>query len=259
MTGWVTTEFRLYRPDVVPVLIETDAFFAGVGTLQVGFGPVSEQDREDARRNGVAFQEFPVALQSVAVMVNPDNGFVDCLTVAQLRALWRPDSDITTWRDLDPDWPDEAINLAGPTPDRPAFDLFTEAVIGQTGASRDDYSASPEGGIVIQFVNTSPNGLGYGLYGLHIDEREVKLVAIETAGGGCATPSHETIRRGEYAPLTRQHTILVNIFALDYFPAVRDFLEFYVWTALDLSYQYWHVYVPISEEQMNTNLENLAL
>ena len=255
MTEWIIQDFRGSHPNIMAFVIEGDLFSQGRLMLRSGFGPLSMEEARTAENNGVEFIELPVALQSLAVMVNPDNEFVKCLTVEQIKALWQPDSRIYTWRDLNPNWPDVAIKFVGPRPGMIEFEFFTDAITGQLGASRTDYVYSAEAGPLFQFVNRHPNALGYTWYGLHLDEPLVKLVAVDN-GGGCVDPSDDAIRSGDYAPLTRSHTILVNIEAQDN-PVVMEFVEFYVTAAYNISHETIRRHVHISVEQFLSNFQKL--
>ena len=48
-----------------------------------------------------------------------------CLTVDQLKTMWGPDSKASSWKDIDPSFPDESLKLYGPGTDSGTFDFFT--------------------------------------------------------------------------------------------------------------------------------------
>ena len=89
-----------------------------------------------AKENGIEYFEFLVGVDGLSVMVSPDNDFVECLTIEQLHELWKPESMISNWSDLNPDWPDKRVNFYGPGTDSGTFDYFTEEVNGESGLSR---------------------------------------------------------------------------------------------------------------------------
>ena len=89
-----------------------------------------------AKRHGVKFIELEIAFDGLSVVVNPENDWCDCLTVEQLKAIWQPESAVSKWSDLNPEWPDEKIELFGPGTDSGTFDYFTEAIVGEAKASR---------------------------------------------------------------------------------------------------------------------------
>ena len=78
------------------------------------------------------------------MVVNPENDFVECLTVEQLNMMWKPEGFATMWNEIDPSFPEEPIVLYGPGTDSGTFDYFTNAINGEEGASMTDYSPSED-------------------------------------------------------------------------------------------------------------------
>src|SRR3990167_148873 len=52
--------------------------------------PIKDEEIKLCQESGVEFIELPVALDALAVIVHPNNKFVDCLTVAELKKVWEP-------------------------------------------------------------------------------------------------------------------------------------------------------------------------
>ena len=67
--------------------------------------PIAASEIEAAAANGVEYVELPIAYDGLSIVVNPQNDFVNTLTVAELKQLWEPDSSIIQWSDLRTDWP----------------------------------------------------------------------------------------------------------------------------------------------------------
>jgi phosphate transport system substrate-binding protein len=55
-----------------------------------------------------------VAIDGLAVVVNPQNDFVQCLTVAELRRMWEPGSQVTNWSQVRAASPNQPVRLYGP-------------------------------------------------------------------------------------------------------------------------------------------------
>ena len=85
--------------------------------------------------------------------MNPDNDWVDCLTVDQLKKIWEPGSKVKSWKDVDDSFPDERLELFGPGTDSGTFDYFTGAIVGEEGASRSDYSATEDDNVIVNGVS----------------------------------------------------------------------------------------------------------
>ncbi|MFP3949193.1 MAG: PstS family phosphate ABC transporter substrate-binding protein, partial [Longimicrobiales bacterium] len=154
-------------------------FCAGETDLSNASREITEGEREACAASGVEFIELPVAWDGLSVMVNPANDFVECLTVEELDRIWRPGSEVETWRDVRSEFPDEEIVLYGPGTDSGTFDYFTETIIGESGASRADYQASEDDNVLVQGVAGDTYALGYLGYAYYVEnEDRLKLLGI---------------------------------------------------------------------------------
>lgn len=205
-------------------------FCAGETDLANASRPIKDSERELCAAAGIEFTELPVAWDGLSVIVNPANDFVQCLTVDELRKVWEPNSNVKTWRDVRGEWPAEEIKLYGPGTDSGTFDYFTEAVMGEAGASRPDYQASEDDNILVQGVSGDPYSLGYFGYA-YVSENagRLKLVSID-GGNGCVTPSDATIADQSYTPLSRPLFVYVSHASLAR-PEVLAYVEFLVQNA----------------------------
>ena len=236
-TVWpVTAEAaELFLPQAPNVRIDVEfsgtgggfrEFCAGETDIQNASRPIDAEEAAACATNGVAYQAFEIGFDGVTVVVNPQNDWATCLSVEQLRRLWEPGSAVRLWRDLDPAWPNEPIDLYGPGVDSGTFDFFTEEIVGETGASRTDYTPSENDIVLVEGVEEDRFALGYFGYAYFAAEGPaLKALAID-AGGGCVAPSVETIGDGTYRPLSRPLFIYVSEASLAR-PEVREFMRFY--------------------------------
>ena len=216
---------------------------------------IREGEIEDCRAAGIEFTQLSVAWDGLSVIVNPENDFVECLTVEELRRIWEPESEVTTWSDVRPEWPDEEINLYGPGTDSGTFDYFTETIVGESGASRADFQASEDDNILVQGVAGDRYALGYFGYAYYAENQDrLKLVAID-GGAGCVAPSEETIEDRTYTPLARPLFVYVKHSSLER-PAVREYVEFMLEEAPVLVPATG--YHPLSEAQYQEGLAAIA-
>lgn len=229
-------------------------FCAGETAVSNASRPIKESELEACRRNGVEPLELPVAYDGLAVVVNPANTFVECLTVEELKRIWEPGSRVSRWSDVRAGFPDAPIRLFGPGTSSGTFDYFTEVIVGEEDASRPDYTASEDDNVLIQGVAGEPNALGYFGYAYYAENQDaLKLVAVD-GGEGCVRPTPETIRDGTYRPLSRPLLIYVNRRALAE-PAVVEFVRFYMENAAELVPETG--YVPLTPEQYQENLRKV--
>lgn len=200
-------------------------FCAGEIDMTNASRPITDAEREACEAAGIAFTRLVVGWDGLSIVTNPANDFATCLTVEELGRIWRPGSEVETWRDVRPEWPAEEIRLYGPGTDSGTFDYFTEAINGESGASRPDFQASEDDNILVQGVAGDRFSLGYFGFAYYVENADrLKLLAVD-GGSGCVEPSTETISTGTYAPLSRPLYMYVADGALAR-PEGRAFAEF---------------------------------
>jgi phosphate transport system substrate-binding protein len=235
----VAEEFQIANPGVrVSVGVSGTGggfsrFCAGETDITNASRHISEDERARCEANGIEFSELPIAMDGLSVIVNPQNDFVECLTVEELRRIWEPDSSVESWRDVRSEWPAEELSLYGPGTDSGTFDYFTETIMGESGASRTDFQASEDDNILVQGVSGDPYALGYLGYAYYRENEDRLGVVAVDGGDGCVAPTDETIDDGSYRPLSRPLFIYVKHGALQR-PAVRAFMEFTVENAPEI-------------------------
>ena len=168
--------------------------------------PIKKEEMELCAQNGVEYIELPVALDALAVIVNPSNSWADCMSVEELRTIWQPASQgkVTRWSQVRAGFPNEPLVLFGAGTDSGTFDYFTAAINGEEGASRGDYTATEDDNVTITGISGDRNAIGYlGLAYLTENAGKVKAVAIRQANGACVAPSVEAARNASYQPLSR--------------------------------------------------------
>ncbi len=176
--------------------------------------------------NGIEFIEIPVAFDGISVVVNEQNDFATEITSEQLKTLWEPAAEgkISRWSQVDPQWPDEDINLYGPGTESGTYEFFNETIVqNEEEANRSDAEMSEDDNVLVQGVAGDQNALGY--FGFSYYENnlgDLKALAVDGV-----EPSAETIRSGEYL-LSRPLFIYVNSKALKNNDAVKPFVDFYV-------------------------------
>lgn len=235
----VAEEFQLENPRVMVTLGRSgtggglDRFCRGESDIATASRTITDGEAVRCANRGVRYLEIPLALDGISVIVNPANTFVGCLSVPELRRIWRRQSPVRTWRDVRPEFPPEEIKLYAPGTGSGTYDFFTEAVIGEAGASRTDFQASEDDHVLVQGVTGDRYALGFFGYAYLVESRDrLKVVAVD-GGSGCVVPGPETIRDGSYAPLGRQLYLYVKVGSLQR-PGMTAFMEFFMATAADL-------------------------
>jgi phosphate transport system substrate-binding protein len=205
-----------------------EKFCAGETDISDASRPIKEDEEVPiCKKNGVKYAELQVANDGLAVVASKENDWAKCLTVEQLKKIWDKGSKVKSWNEVDPKFPDEKIELFGAGTDSWTFDYFTEAINGEEGRSRSDYNATEDDNVTVRGVSGAKGGLGY--FGLsYFEQNKDKLAGIQVdGGGGCVTPTKETVQNGEYKPLSRPLFIYPSAKALKR-PEVKAFVEFYL-------------------------------
>jgi phosphate transport system substrate-binding protein len=182
--------------------------------------PALKEELSACTKAGAELIELPIAFDSVVVVVNARNAFVQSLTLAQLRLMWgeKARGKIVRWNQVDPRFPAAPLKLLGPDPRYEQAGIFTETVLGPGQEPRRDTMTSVDDRILVQAVARDIYALAYVSYPTFDDHRgsirSVPVVAAENAKASA----------GEVA-LSRPLFLYANARSLQK-PGVREFVEF---------------------------------
>ncbi len=162
---------------------------------------ITDQERAEAKKNGIDAQEYVIARDAIAVIVNPQNP-VQELTLQQISDIYS--GKINNWTEVGGE--DRPIVRLSRESNSGTHVYFLQTVI-RLGNSKDKtlFSADtlllPSSEGIIAEVRDNPNAIGYD--GLGYITPEVKKVAVSAkAGGPFSLPSIETVNNGAY-PVSR--------------------------------------------------------
>ena len=256
----VAEEFRAVQPriNVTIGVSGTGGGFQKFGRGEINIAnasrPIKEEEAAAAKENNITFVGLEVALDGLAVVINPENDWAKSFTVEELKMIWEPAAQgkIMRWNQVNPAWPNEEIHLYGPGVASGTFDYFTEVIVGKSGSSRGDYTASEDDNVLVQGVAGDKFGLGF--FGLaYFEENRDKLALAAVDGGnGPVLPTAESVNDGSYSPLSRPLYIYVNSSSVRN-PEVVEFVRFYLKEAGKLSKDVG--YFPLTDEDYAGELE----
>ncbi len=225
-------------------------FCAGEIDIVNASRPIKATEAAQCKNRQIDSIELPVAYDGLAVLVHPKNDWVNHLTVQELRKIWEPaaQTKVTKWNQIRPNWPNQEIHLFGPGVDSGTFDYFTEAIMGKSGASRGDFTASEDDNVLVQGVATDPLALGFiGLAYYTANADRLKLVPVDDGqdenGKGPIPATYDNVVKGLYQPLSRPLFIYVSHKAAAR-PDVARFVDFYLEHAPDLAREVGYVALP---------------
>lgn len=235
ITEAIAEEFRAVQPDV-KVTIGVSGTGGGFKKFARNETHMSNASRlikdseiQLCKENNIEYIGLEVALDGMAVVVNKENTWVDKLTVEELKKIWSPEAQgtIMKWNQIRPEWPDKEIHLFGPGVASGTYDYFTEAIVGKSGSSRGDFTASEDDNVLVQGIKGDLLSLGFfGLAYYEENKADLKVVPIDN-GSGAVVPSLETITNGTYSPLSRPLYLYVNSEAAKK-EEVKAFIRFYL-------------------------------
>jgi len=256
VTEAVAEEFRAEAPDVAVTigLSGTGGGFKKFARKETDISnasrPIKAAEADDAKQAGLEYIELEVAYDGLAVVVNPQNTWVDYLTVEELKKIWEPAAQetVTNWSQVRAGFPDQKLSLYGAGTASGTFDYFTEAIVGETASSRGDYMASEDDNVLVQGVSGDKGALGFfGLAYFTENAAKLKLVPVDS-GSGPVAPTDETVMNDTYKPLSRPLYIYVSSEAAKR-PEVVRFVEFYLENAGTLAPEVGYVALPSEEYQ----------
>ena len=218
--------------------------------------PITKKEMEDCKAAGIEYMEFPVAYDALTVVINPKNTWAKEMTVEQLKAIWEPAAQgkITSWKQVNPAWPDQPLKLFGPGADSGTFEYFTEAVNGKSKATRGDFTASEDDNVLVQGVSRDVGALGYFGFAYYTENKD-KLAAVSviaSAGKPAVGPSMETVVNGTYQPLARPIFIYVNTKSAER-PEIKEFVEYYMKNGEKLTQEVKYVALPAKAYAYNVD------
>jgi len=248
--------FRQVHPDVrITVGISGtgggfERFCRGETDLSNASRPIKEDEEVPlCKKNNVQPIRFVVANDALSVVVNPENDWVDCLTVGELNKIWRPEAKgkVTSWNQIRPSFPDEPLELAGAGTDSGTFDYFTEAINGDTGVIRPDYTPSENDNVIVQAVSGQKGAMGFvGFSYVEENQDKMKPIAVD-GGGGCVKPSVATVQDQTYKPLGRPLYIYAKKESFER-PEVEKFIRYMVDNEAMIAES--SLFIPLTDEQI---------
>lgn len=254
ITEAVAEEFRSVEPGVnVTVGVSGTGggfkkFMRGEIDINDASRPIKSKEADACAEIGIDFVELSVAYDGLAVLVNPENDWVDYFTVEELEKIWSPDAQgkVMYWNQVREGWPNEELRLFGPGTASGTYDYFAEAICGKKVGTRGDYTASEDDHVLVQGIATDKSALGFfGLAYYEENKDKLRLVGVDN-GNGVVIPTMETVSNGTYAPLSRPIFIYVSSEAAKK-EEVNTFVNFYLGSAPSLVTEVG--YIPLLEKE----------
>ncbi|MBK5500845.1 PstS family phosphate ABC transporter substrate-binding protein [Peribacillus sp. TH14] len=256
----VAEEYMAAQPDVKVSVGSSGTgggfkkFIAGETDLTNASRPVKDEESALLDEKGVKYTEMKLAFDGISIVVNKDNEFIDKMTVDELRKLWVDNGSVKKWSDIRPEWPKEEIKFYSPGTDSGTYDYFNEVIL-EEKPMVENATLSEDDNVLVQGVEGDKNAIGFFGFAYYAENKDkLKVVSIDN-GKGAVEPTHETIKSGEYAPLSRPLYTYVSNKSVAEKEQVADYTQFVIENAGELSEEVGYVSLP--EEEYKKDLEKL--
>jgi len=222
---------------------------AGETDISNASRPIKDKEVANCEKIGRHPVEFRIGTDALAVVVNPENNWIENATMEELAALF---ATAQRWSDVNPDWPQEPIQRFIPGTDSGTFDFFVEEVFDKDAEpilSAGHLQMSEDDNVLVQGVEGSKYAIGffgYAFYGENQDR--LKVISIEGI-----SPSRESVDAGDY-PLARPLFMYSDPAIMQEKPQVAAFLNFVLTYVNDEITDVG--YFPASAETLNQSRQN---
>ncbi|MFJ8067736.1 PstS family phosphate ABC transporter substrate-binding protein [Peribacillus simplex] len=256
----VAEEYMATQPDVKVSVGSSGTgggfkkFIAGDTDLANASRPVKEEETALLDEKGVKYTELKLAFDGISIVANKDNEFIDSLTVEELQKLWIDNGKVKKWSDIRPEWPKEEIKFYSPGTDSGTYDYFNEVIL-EEKPMVENATLSEDDNVLVQGVEGDKNAIGFFGYAYYSENKDkLKIISIDN-GKGAVEPTHETIKSGEYAPLSRPlYTYVANKSVAEK-EQVADYTQFVIENAGELAEEVGYISLP--EEEYQKDLDKL--
>jgi phosphate transport system substrate-binding protein len=254
ITELVAEEFQKANTGVqVPVAFSGTGggfkkFCVGETDINDASRPIKADDEGEGKAcatNAIEFIELEIAIDGLTVVVNPANTFATCLTLAELKTIYGPDSpEDLKWSDVRAGFPDQPVERFMPGADSGTFDYFTETVNGEVDAATTFATQSEDDNTLVTGVEGSNNAIAFFGFAYYVENKD-KLKALQIDGGsGCVEPTDATINDGTYKPLSRPLFIYPDVNKAKARPELKAFVDYYLANAKQFSSEVGYVALP---------------
>lgn len=223
---------------------------AGESDVSNASRPIKESERESCAAIDRDPIEIRVGTDALAVVVNPENTIVTDVTMEQVAALFTAEK----WSDVDPSWPDEAIERFIPGTDSGTFDYFVEEVFHEDKEpilSAPTTQLSEDDNVLVQGISGSTYAIGF--FGYAYYQENADLLSLLNING--VEPSAASVEDGSYA-LARPLLIYSDVGVIAEKPQVGGFLKYYLENVNDVIINVG--YFPAAEDTLNAGIDSVV-
>jgi len=216
---------------------------------------IKAEEVTKAEELGIEVKELKVALDGLTFVIHPDNDWATEMTAEDLKNIFLADGGMTSWSDIDSEWPAEEIQAYGPNENHGTYEFFYEELLEQEQLA-ETVILEQEYPTLVQQIADDVNGIAFFGFGYYVNNQDTLQAVHVDFGSGPVEPSLETIAEdGDYADFTRPVFTYLNVNRAKEQPQVLDFANYVLNRMNDFAGETG--FAPIPEEEVNDNLEFL--
>lgn len=189
---------------------------------------IKDEEQASADDLDIETKELKVALDGLTFVINKDNDWAKEMTPEQLISIFKADSGIEKWSDINPEWPDEKIHAMGPNENHGTYEFFYESILDKQDLS-DGVNLQQDYSTLVNLVSEDKNGIAFFGFGYYVNNKDTLGAVHVDFGNGAVEPSLDTISEdGDYADFTRPVFTYLNVNQAKEKPQVLDYAIYMV-------------------------------
>lgn len=215
--------------------------------------PFSKSEANKAVSAGISYTEFQVAYDGVVIVVNKDNP-VDIISYAEINEIWKPDSSITNWNEVNSKWPENDLVVFGPKAGTGIIEFFTKNVLNTIDNQMGAYTEVNSDKELVASIAGDNSAIGLTGFATYFNSREsIKALKVDF-GSGPVEPDIASIKEGKYQKLSSPMYLYVANASLER-KEVKAFIKYYMENASKIVTQ--SGYIPLSDKVYSEQMKLL--
>ncbi|MBY7144995.1 PstS family phosphate ABC transporter substrate-binding protein [Virgibacillus sp. NKC19-3] len=216
---------------------------------------IKEEEQGKADELGIDVQELKLALDGLTMVIHPDNDWATEMTEQEVKDIFLAESGITTWADINEEWPDEEINKMGPNENHGTYEFFYETILEEQDLDPNT-NLQQEYSTLVNLVSEDVNGIAFFGFGYYVNNQDDLQAVSVDFGDGPVEPNLDTIAEdGDYANFTRPVFTYLNVNQAQENPQVMDYALYMMENTNDFAGEAG--FAPIPEEEAQGYVEDL--
>ncbi|GEK33932.1 PstS family phosphate ABC transporter substrate-binding protein [Kurthia sibirica] len=212
--------------------------------------PIKDEEAAKLKEKGIDYTEMKIAYDGLSIVVNKENTWLKDATVKELKEIWIESGKDKKWSDINSKWPNEKIVYYSPGTESGTYDYFVNDILEGKDIVKSA-TLSEDDNVLVKGVESDKNAIGYFGFAYYIANKD-KLSVVKVDG---VEPTHDTIKSGEYTPLSRPLFVYVKNEAVKSNPVMYNFMKYAIDNAGDLAESVGYVRSP--DEDYSEDLTKL--